>query len=34
MVDANPEPGSSARQWPFPAYPNGWFAVAYSDDFF
>jgi 3-ketosteroid 9alpha-monooxygenase subunit A len=31
MTNANREPGGSTRQWPFPAYPNGWFAVAYSD---
>ena len=34
-VNTIPETASegvnSTREWPFPAYPNGWFAVAYSD---
>ena len=31
MANRNPEPIRPPREWPFPAYPNGWFAVAYSD---
>jgi phenylpropionate dioxygenase-like ring-hydroxylating dioxygenase large terminal subunit len=31
VTNANAESTSRPRQWPFPAYPNGWFAVAYSD---
>ena len=31
MTNANPESSSQPRHWPFPAYPNGWFAVAYSE---
>jgi phenylpropionate dioxygenase-like ring-hydroxylating dioxygenase large terminal subunit len=25
-----PKPATPKRDWPFPAYPNGWFAVAYG----
>ena len=31
MANANPESSYQPREWPFPAYPNGWFAVGYSD---
>lgn len=30
--DPTPRPRSRRRQWPFPAFPNGWFAVAYASE--
>lgn len=31
MTSTNLRTTSPERQWPFPAFPNGWFTVAYSD---